>query len=376
MVTEKSIPKLGSSDKPYQKLMLLDTQGTVVQATIFGSDIAILAYTLHIYRMYCMSNATVQPVPLQHKIIENEYQWILYARTPIEETPVDGLNIRSLTYNFTPFENLVDQTQAREIVDAIFAILHVGYLKPTTLTLWHQFGSKEGAAMSKLVGIYPTVVGLRMKISHFNANNASIKKVANNKAKKLEGRSSPSEDEIIRISRLPTTMETYALKVACCVINFDQRLWYLCCSDCGRITDALAGRDFWCNYCKKKLPPKPRCKFDVELEDITGVITTTAFGEIAESLFGLTAKDLYKNTDEDGLTSECIEKLMTPTHYLFISKPPTHAEPVERPMKKLKKSLICADKGCDETSQNEEVMNTSIEESTPNMLRSTKKKIE
>lgn len=66
-------------------------------------------------------------------------------------------------------------------------------------------------------------------------------------------------------------METYALKVACCVINFDQRLWYLCCSDCGRITDAIAGRDFWCNYCKKKLPPKPRYgsaykKFDLRAD--------------------------------------------------------------------------------------------------------------
>lgn len=41
-----------------------------------------------------------------------------------------------------------------------------------------------------------------------------------------------------------------------------------------------------------------RCKFDVELSDSTGLITATAFGEIAESLFGITAEELYDNTNE------------------------------------------------------------------------------
>lgn len=101
------------------------------------------------------------------------------------------------------------------------------------------------------------------------------------------------------------------MKVSCRVDNFDQRLWHLCCSDGGRISDALAGRDFFCNYYKKKLPPKPRCKYDVELENTTRVIIATAFGEIAESLFGVIAEDLYANINEGGLSFEYIDKHMT-----------------------------------------------------------------
>lgn len=41
-------------------------------------------------------------------------------------------------------------------------------MKPTALTLWDQFGTKEGNAMSKLPGPFPTVIGVRLKINQYN----------------------------------------------------------------------------------------------------------------------------------------------------------------------------------------------------------------
>lgn len=97
----------------------------MVQATIFGSDIDILSDTLQIFHTYSISNATVQPILSEHKIIENPYQWILYARTPIEATPVEGLNVRSLNYNFTSLGDLADHSQPGETVGTMLKFMNM-----------------------------------------------------------------------------------------------------------------------------------------------------------------------------------------------------------------------------------------------------------
>lgn len=81
-------------------------QGTKVQGTIFGQDITVLKDTLKTYQTYSISNAVVQPTPPEHRVINNDYQWLLYGRTPIEETPVPELSIRALEYDFVPLTEL------------------------------------------------------------------------------------------------------------------------------------------------------------------------------------------------------------------------------------------------------------------------------
>lgn len=48
----------------------------------------------------------ITEVDEKYKIVDNKYQWFLYARTPIEETSIDGLTIRTLNHNFTPIAAL------------------------------------------------------------------------------------------------------------------------------------------------------------------------------------------------------------------------------------------------------------------------------
>lgn len=74
----------------------------------------VLKHTLKIYHTYRISNAVINNTPAQHQVIDNDYQWVLYARTQIEEVKVKPLSIKTLKYNFVPLANLAKYTKSRE----------------------------------------------------------------------------------------------------------------------------------------------------------------------------------------------------------------------------------------------------------------------
>ncbi|KAI8563696.1 hypothetical protein RHMOL_Rhmol03G0129200 [Rhododendron molle] len=51
---------------------------------------------------YCITNAAVGQTPEKYRFVENKYQLAINARTPVEEIQIDGLTLRTMTYNFTP----------------------------------------------------------------------------------------------------------------------------------------------------------------------------------------------------------------------------------------------------------------------------------
>lgn len=121
--------------------------------------------TLKIYHNYRISNAVVNDTPAQHRVVNNDHQWVLYARTLIEEVEVKALTFQALKYNFVPLADLPKYTNSREGIgtnltnqqlyiyllrdktkyykcwqknaDAIFAVLKVGAPKMTRET-WVQ----------------------------------------------------------------------------------------------------------------------------------------------------------------------------------------------------------------------------------------------
>ncbi|KAG5566977.1 hypothetical protein RHGRI_002515 [Rhododendron griersonianum] len=137
MVIEKGFPRLTEKNRLYQKLVFIDSEGTKIQGTIFQEDMSVLKDTLKIYHTYTISNAVVNDTPPKHRVIDNDHQWLLYGRTPIEEVEVKSLSIRALKYNFIPLTDLGEHTNSREGIDAIFAVLKVGTPKRTKET-WVQ----------------------------------------------------------------------------------------------------------------------------------------------------------------------------------------------------------------------------------------------
>ncbi|KAG5532702.1 hypothetical protein RHGRI_027111 [Rhododendron griersonianum] len=137
MVIEKGLPRLAKNKRLYQKLVFIDSEGSKIQGTIFQQDMRFLKNTLKIYHTYRISIAIINDTPAQHQVIDNDHEWVLYARTPIEEVAVKELSITALKYNFVPLADLTKYTKSREGIDAIFAVLKVGAPKKTKET-WVQ----------------------------------------------------------------------------------------------------------------------------------------------------------------------------------------------------------------------------------------------
>lgn len=74
----------------------------------------VLKNTLKIYHTYRISNAIINDTLAQHRVIDNDHEWVLYARTPIEEVAVKALSITALKYNFVPLAGLTKYTKSRE----------------------------------------------------------------------------------------------------------------------------------------------------------------------------------------------------------------------------------------------------------------------
>ncbi|KAH7840808.1 hypothetical protein Vadar_021917 [Vaccinium darrowii] len=367
MVIEKGFPRLTKTQRLFQKIVMIDTEGTKVQGTIFGKDISVLKDTLKIYQTYSASNAVVQPTPPEHRVINNDHQWLLYARTPIEENHVPELSIRALQYGFVPLTELQKYANQPDAIDVLFAVLRVGPAKktkqtwvqdiviidqgmePTLLTLWDQFVDHEGQTFNELMGPYPIVLGMRMKFSSNNGiklqtrgsttfvfnpplpdantlqlwcmkNSAGIQKLPNIEMNQTAMIRScpPQKKQIININRLPTTVqmdELYWIQASCRVTDIYQRFYYMSCSKCVHSTAARTDALFWCNYCKERVKPIPRCRFNVQLSDSSGAIVATLFGGHAETMFGITREYLKDNTEGGRLSHDAATILGTATEF-------------------------------------------------------------
>ncbi|KAH7855784.1 hypothetical protein Vadar_028830 [Vaccinium darrowii] len=109
--------------------------------------------------------------------------------------------------------------------------------------------------------------------------------------------------------------ETNWIQVMCKVVDYNQKFYYMSCSKCIKGTTARGNTPFWCSYCKQRLLPMPRCKFNIELSDSIGIIVATLFGEKAESMFSIDGEYLRENIQQDQLSDVAMEKLGTGIEY-------------------------------------------------------------
>ncbi|CAO2826094.1 unnamed protein product [Amaranthus hypochondriacus] len=85
-VIEKSRPFQSPEKKKYQRLVLQDTQGSVMKATLFEDDITAYDTIIKQNYEYIISNATIKPVDPRYQTRENEFQMTINNRTIIQPT--------------------------------------------------------------------------------------------------------------------------------------------------------------------------------------------------------------------------------------------------------------------------------------------------
>ncbi|KAG5537195.1 hypothetical protein RHGRI_024583 [Rhododendron griersonianum] len=369
MVIERGYPRITSADQSYQKIIVVDAEGTKMQCTIWNTDIAVLEDTLQLYHNYAISNARVDMTVPDFRIFDSPLQWTLSGRTPIEEIPHIVYDIKCVKYEYVPLRDLGEHIRSNRGFDVLFAMVSVGTKRatkdnhviqhitiidesnaPTTLVLWDQYVEQEAEVMGRLEGPFPIVQATRMKVNlyqgyqlatrgsstfTFNPPTPAAKKLrawcmANSKAIEkmpIPERSvgvtplrteTPDKDEFKCVNELPIIVEKqefHWVAVSCKVVDLTQHFWYSTCSKCNNATDAMADGPFWCNYCKKRMSPVVNLKFNIELSDKTGSVIATVFQREAEGMFGINTDYMKENIQQGKPSPSAIEKLCQGVSY-------------------------------------------------------------
>ncbi|KAL2534040.1 replication protein A 70 kDa DNA-binding subunit B-like [Abeliophyllum distichum] len=107
VVAEKFSPRVAQrSPTKYQNLILMDSEGSTVQATLYGQNITAFQDELILGKTYLISNALVKETNAEYKAKSGEMQWTISGRTRIRRVEENNSNLLISTYSFTDFEDL------------------------------------------------------------------------------------------------------------------------------------------------------------------------------------------------------------------------------------------------------------------------------
>ncbi|KAL2457628.1 replication protein A 70 kDa DNA-binding subunit B-like [Forsythia ovata] len=107
IVAEKFSPRIAQkSPTKYQNLILIESEGSTVQATLYGQNITVFQDELILGKTYLISNALVKVTSAEYKAKSGEVQWTISRRTRIRRVEENNSNMLISTYCFTNFEDL------------------------------------------------------------------------------------------------------------------------------------------------------------------------------------------------------------------------------------------------------------------------------
>ncbi|XP_042941344.1 uncharacterized protein LOC122276004 [Carya illinoinensis] len=107
--------------------------GNQLQATIFDKDIDSRQDSLHIFQSYYISNAYVKPLDPKYRIETYEYQWILNAKTIIEEVPKDEGQLEPPKYQLILFNELDAYKNSIAEIDILAVAIQIKPCREITL---------------------------------------------------------------------------------------------------------------------------------------------------------------------------------------------------------------------------------------------------
>ncbi|KAK1572455.1 hypothetical protein Q3G72_032837 [Acer saccharum] len=137
-------------DSPYKALL---DPGTRIQATIFDKNIRAFEDTLIVFKKYHITNANVRPILSDHRVVNNEYQWIIDGGTMVEEIEkkdIVGTSKNTPEFSFVPFSRLDNYIDSFDQVDIIALAIDV---QPVRC-----------AAILNHIATKPVIVAMRLKV--------------------------------------------------------------------------------------------------------------------------------------------------------------------------------------------------------------------
>ncbi|KAL2471009.1 Replication protein A 70 kDa DNA-binding subunit D [Abeliophyllum distichum] len=361
VVAEKFSPKVAQrSPTKYQNLTLMDSEGSTVQATLYGQNITAFQDELLLGKTYLISNALVKETNAEYKAKSGEIQWTISGRTRIRRVEENNSNLLISTYSFTDFEDLpkymdsnvdisvigmIIDIKPRRIIQTRFGkecqvqdlVLVNKRFDTVLLTMWETFVDNECKYICQNLRKKLILIGKHLKVTSFNGLSISTKadssffidgefelveefkswghtnsKIIDNMiSEKHYLTSTPSKlssklsvptaekdfTEIKNIQGLKTAKQFFWIKGKASVKVLNQTYWYMSCNNCNKISSENYGDIYPCVFCKcTDAKAIPRAKVYMQLTDPTGYINATAIGNPAEYFLQSNAEILMNQT--------------------------------------------------------------------------------
>ncbi|KAL2543442.1 Replication protein A 70 kDa DNA-binding subunit B [Abeliophyllum distichum] len=348
VVAEKFSPRVAQrSPTKYQNLILMDSEGSTVQATLYGQNITTFQDELILGKTYLISNALVKETNAEYKAKSGEMQWTISGRTRIRRVEENNSNLLISTYSFTDFEDLpkymdsnvdisvigiIIDIKPRRIIQTRFGkecqvqdlVLIDKRFDTVLLTMWEAFVDNECKYICQNLK-KKTCLSISTKAdssffidgefelveefkswTHTNSeiidNMISEKHYLTSTPSKLFSKLSVPTDEkdfteIKSIQGLKTVKQFFWIKGRAYVKVLNQTYWYMSCNNCNKISSENYGDIYPCVFCKcTDAKAIPRAKVYMQLTDPTGYINATAIGNPAEYFLQSNAEILMNQT--------------------------------------------------------------------------------
>nr|XP_027071747.1 replication protein A 70 kDa DNA-binding subunit B-like [Coffea arabica] len=268
---------LGTPTKK-QKFVFYDSEASKVEGIIFNADISRMSPMLQVYKRYKISNADVKTILPKFQSVGLTKQWVITSKTVIEE--VDGNeDIMPVGFAFTEFVDLAEYMDDRS--------KSVG----VSLSTWFD---------SALL-VDPPIQEARQLKNWAMRNAKSIAEIIDAKSyiKYNPVLSLKRDQKTTLICNVTASQKTAWVKAKLSFEHIFQKYWYMSCVRCYRATAADYGIEFTCNSCQEKGPAMPRCHFDVDLTDDSGVIPASIFGDLAENILAFTGLEAMDHFNQN-----------------------------------------------------------------------------
>ncbi|XP_022897705.1 replication protein A 70 kDa DNA-binding subunit D-like [Olea europaea var. sylvestris] len=347
IVVEKQSPKPSrQGNGRYQHLMLMDTQGSTIQASLYDSNITAFEDQLVLGKTYTISKAYVKNNMTNYRYSTGSLQWTISGETRIEELNEDNLEFVFSTYQLTQFHELeqymdtdadlnilavaVDMTPKRLIQSKDgnqiwlqdIILLDMNF-KTMVLTLWNSFVDRECLLIANIIDKKPVIFTTRLKITSLFGLKLSMKVHStffiNTPFNSVKQMTEWIRTNFIKIddfvfkksymNKSPTNLSPPVRSKFTPIQNLQERL--------------LTRQFYWVNgtATTDKIDSKSWTRAYVQLSDVTGSISANAIGEPVEKLLFTTSESLMEETKFGSKTNfEATIKKMQDTERAFYSK--------------------------------------------------------
>ncbi|KAL2458231.1 Replication protein A 70 kDa DNA-binding subunit B [Abeliophyllum distichum] len=123
-IAEKSPARTAKkSPKKYQNIILMDSEGSTVQATLYDHNIIAFQDELIQGKTYLISNALVKLTNLEYRSQSGDTQWTISGKTRIQQVDENNSALLLTAYNFIDFEDLENHMDTNTDISIIGMVI-------------------------------------------------------------------------------------------------------------------------------------------------------------------------------------------------------------------------------------------------------------